>query len=42
MGKGWAFDRAPGGGVTTQLVYTKENGLLGNHPIFRGRDASKK
>lgn len=41
MGKGWAFDRAPTGGTTTQLVFSRENGLLGTHPILRGRDASE-
>jgi hypothetical protein len=41
MGKGWAFDRAPNGGLTTQLVFSNENGLLGNHPIVRGRNESE-
>jgi len=41
MGKGWAFDRATAGGITTQLVFSYENGLLGTHPILRGRDASE-
>ena len=43
MGKGWAFDRATGNGngVTTQLVFSRENGLLGSHPILRGRNASE-
>jgi hypothetical protein len=41
MGKGWAFDRASAGGITTQLVFSRENGLLGTHPILRGRDASE-
>jgi len=41
MGKGWAFDRAPAGGTTTQLVFSRENGLLGAHAILRGRDASE-
>jgi hypothetical protein len=41
MGKGWAFDRTPAGGVTTQLMFSNENGLLGNHPILRGRGASE-
>lgn len=41
MGKGYAFDRAPGGGVTTQLTFSRENGLLGTHAIIRGRDASE-
>jgi hypothetical protein len=41
MGKGWAFDRAPAGGITTQLIFTRENGLLGAHPILRGRNSSE-
>ena len=42
MGKGWAFDRnASGGGITTQLVFSRENGLLGVHPLLRGRDGSE-
>jgi hypothetical protein len=41
MGKGWAFDRAPTGGITTQLVFSRENGLLGNHPILMGRDSAE-
>ena len=41
MGKGWVFDRASTGGITTQLVFSNENGLLGVHPILRGRDASE-
>ena len=41
MGKGWAFDHASGGGITTQLDFSRDNGLLGEHPILRGRDASE-
>jgi hypothetical protein len=41
MGKGWAFDLASAGGITTQLTFSRENGLLGAHPILRGRDASE-
>jgi hypothetical protein len=41
MGKGWAFDRISGGGITTQLVFSRENGLLGTHPILSGRNASE-
>jgi hypothetical protein len=40
MGKGWVFDRAPSG-ITTQLVFSRENGLLGAHPILAGRNASE-
>ena len=36
MGKGWAYDRTESG-VTTQLVFSRENGLLGSHPITQGR-----
>jgi hypothetical protein len=44
MGKGWVFDanRTPNGfSITTQLVFSRENGLLGEHPVLRGRDASE-
>jgi len=41
MGKGWAFDRAPTAGITTQLVFSRDNGLLGEHPILKGRNASE-
>lgn len=40
MGKGWAFDRTPTG-ITTQLVFSRENGLLGVHPILTGRNPSE-
>jgi hypothetical protein len=36
-GSGWVFDRVSGGGVTTDLDFSRENGLLGAHPILRGR-----
>ena len=42
MGKGWAFDRSSAGGITTQLVFSRENGLLGAHPILRGRNSSER
>jgi len=41
MGQGWAFDRVSGGGVTTQLEFSRANGLLGDHAILRGRNASE-
>ncbi|HUP65890.1 MAG TPA: DUF4350 domain-containing protein [Thermoanaerobaculia bacterium] len=41
MGKGWAFDHAAEGGITTQLVFSRENGLLGDHPIVQGRDSEE-
>lgn len=37
MGKGWAFDRADTGGITTQLVFSRANGALGTHAILQGR-----
>lgn len=37
MGKGWLFERAEGAGLTTQLVYSRANGRLGDHPVTRGR-----
>ncbi len=41
MGKGWAFDSLDTGGVTTQLVFSRENGLLGSHPILSGRGSEE-
>lgn len=41
MGKGWAFDLSPIGGITTQLEFTRENNLLGHHIILLGRDSSE-
>jgi hypothetical protein len=42
VGKGWAFDRADTGeGITTQLVFSRQNGLLGEHRILHGRDRSE-
>jgi hypothetical protein len=40
MGKGWAFDRTADG-ITTQLVFSRENGLLGVHPILSGRNPTE-
>jgi hypothetical protein len=37
MGKGWTFDRASTGGITTQLDFSRQNGLLGDHPVLLGR-----
>jgi len=37
MGKGRVFEATPGS-VTTQLVFSRDNGLLGMHPVLRGRD----
>jgi hypothetical protein len=42
MGKGWVFDDGPKPGeIMTQLVFSRQNGLLGDHPVLRGRDASE-
>ena len=42
MGKGWVWDyRESGDDITTQLVSSRENSLLGDHPLLRGRDASE-
>jgi hypothetical protein len=42
MGKGWVFDHgAKPGEITTQLVFSRQNGLLGEHPIIGGRDAAE-
>jgi hypothetical protein len=37
MGKGYAFDREGAEGITTQLDFSRQNGLLGDHAIVRGR-----
>jgi hypothetical protein len=42
MGKGWVFDRASTGGITTQLEFSRHNGLLGKHSIISGRSNSEK
>ncbi|GLS01403.1 hypothetical protein GCM10007859_14170 [Brevundimonas denitrificans] len=42
MGKGWTFEPADNAnGLTSQLVYTRENGRLGDHAITRGRNADE-
>jgi hypothetical protein len=41
MGKGWVFDRATTGGLTTQLDFSRLNGLIGEHPIISGRNTSE-
>jgi hypothetical protein len=39
MGKGWALQRnAAGDGLTTQLIYSRADGGLGEHPITEGVD----
>jgi hypothetical protein len=42
MGKGWVFDRANTDGLTTQLEFSRHNGLLGKHSIISGRSSSEK
>ena len=42
MGKGWVWDvREAGAAIETRFVTSRENGLLGTHPVLRGRDASE-
>jgi hypothetical protein len=42
MGKGWVFDEGTKPGeIATQLVFSRQNRLLGEHPIIRGRDAAE-
>ncbi len=42
MGKGWTFEPADNAnGLTSQLVYSRENGRLGDHAITRGRNADE-
>ena len=41
MGKGWVFDRKATGGITTQLDYSRQNGLLGKHSIISGRNSTE-
>jgi len=42
MGKGWVFDRVSSGGITTQLDFSRQNGLLGKHSIISGRNDSER
>jgi len=41
MGRGFVMDLKHADGNPTKLVFSVENGLLGEHPILRGRDASE-
>jgi hypothetical protein len=41
MGKGWSFDLVGTNDITTQIVFTRANSLLGEHPILRGRNADE-
>jgi hypothetical protein len=40
MGNGWVFEPGPGS-VTTQLTFSRENGLLGQHQVLRGRNPAE-
>ena len=43
MGKGWVWDfRESGASIATRFVTSRENGLLGSHPLLSGRDASER
>ena len=42
MGKGFAMDVVNSGESPTTLVFSRDNGLLGSHPVLDGRDASEK
>jgi hypothetical protein len=44
FGKGFAFDSANSlpDGAGTMLVFSRENGLLGAHPILSGRDSTER
>jgi len=41
MGRGFVFDLEHCEGNPTTLVFSRENGLLGKHPILRGRSTSE-
>ena len=43
MGKSTTFDPTNSeNGAPGQLIYSRENGLIGDHPIMRGRDGSER
>ena len=43
MGKSTTFDPTNSeNGASGQLIYSRENGLIGDHPIMRGRDGSER
>ncbi len=42
MGRGFAADRTNSGNNPTLLVFSAENGLLGDHAIIRGRTAQER
>ncbi|HEU4386340.1 MAG TPA: DUF4350 domain-containing protein [Blastocatellia bacterium] len=41
MGKGFVFDLKNSDGGPTTLVFSQQNGLLGDHPLLRGREPSE-
>jgi hypothetical protein len=41
MGRGFAMDAKNSDGNPTKLVFSRDNGLLGNHAILRGRNSSE-
>ena len=41
MGKGFVFDLTNSEANPTLLVFSRENGLLGDHPLLRGRNPSE-
>jgi hypothetical protein len=41
MGKGWSFDLVGTNDLTTQIGFTRGNGLLGEHAILRGRNSDE-
>ncbi len=42
MGKGFAFDPQHSEANPSLLVFSRENGLLGDHPVLAGRDSSER
>lgn len=42
MGRGFVADRTNSGANPTLLIFSVENGLLGDHPILRGRDGQER
>jgi hypothetical protein len=41
MGRGYVFDPQHAEGSPTTLVFSSDNGLLGNHPVLRGHSESE-
>ncbi len=42
MGKGYVADSQHSAGQASLLVFSRENGLLGEHPLLQGRDGSER